>query len=235
MSGSEAKAVSAQREPLPLGRTLLVAILIEFAVVLAAASLVARAAIQTERPTDPPIMMVMEVPPPEVLKVEPKPLPKPVERTVLVSPLPVRPVIVPPVEAAAPVNPVVAAAPLPPSDSPIVEVPPPAPPPPVRTASTTTDKELEFAARLKAAIQAAVSYPAAAREMGFRGKARVEFLFRDGTLRQARIVQTSGNGMIDRAALAAVTNALCPPAPETLHGMDLPYQVTVMFELNAGR
>ena len=177
-------------------------------------------------------MMMMEDPPPEVPKEEFKPLPKPAERPLPVKAVPVRQVILPPVEPALVLPQVVAAPPLPPSDSPIVDTPPP---PPIRTVSTTTDKELEFAARLKAAIQAAVSYPPVAREMGLRGKTRVEFLFRDGNLRQARIVQTSGNAMIDRAALAAVTNALCPPAPETLLGKDLPYQVMVTFELNATR
>jgi protein TonB len=224
-----------QRKTLPLGRTLLVAALIEGAVVLAAVSLLAGAATQTQRLADLPIMMVLDDLPPETPKEEPKPLPKPVERPIPIKTPPARQVIVPPAEPAPPVTPVVAAAPLPPSDSPIVEAPPPAPPPPIRTTSTTTDKELEFAARLKAAIQAAVSYPPAAREMGFRGKARVEFLFRDGTLGQARIIQSSGNGMIDRAALAAVTNAVCPPAPETLRGKDLPYQVAVIFELSASR
>ena len=196
--------------------------LIECGAVLAAASLMASAATKTEH-NDQPMLMVVDVP--EIPKEEPKPLPKPLERTV-------------PVKTAQHIVPVPVPEPSPPaqtpSDSPITEAPPP-PPPPVRAATTGIDKETEFAARLKAAIQAAVSYPPAARNMGFRGKARVEFIFRDGGTRQVRVVQGSGIGMIDNAALAAVANAVYPSVPDTLKGKDMLYQVTVMFELNAAR
>jgi protein TonB len=100
-------------------------------------------------------------------------------------------------------------------------------------ADKTAEKEAEFAARVKAAIQAAVVYPAAARNMGYRGKARVEFIFHDGAVQQIHIVQGSGVGMIDNAALAAVANARYPAVPESLKGKDVPYQVNVLFEINA--
>jgi protein TonB len=208
--------------PLSPGRALLLAALIECGVVLAAASLMASAATNNVR-EEPPLLMLVDAPP-EPPKEEPKPLPpKPVERTV---PIKVAQHVVP---APTPEPPAPA-----PSDSPIAETPPP-PPPPVRSAAAGVDKEAEFAAKLKAAIQAAVSYPPAARSMGFRGKARVEFVFRDGATHQVRIIQSSGIGMIDNAALAAVANALYPAAPESLRGKDMLYQVNVLFELQSAR
>ena len=116
-----------------------------------------------------------------------------------------------------------------------VKPPPPPPPPAPSAAEETARKEATFAAQLRAAIQAAVVYPFAARNMGFQGKARVEFTFRDGISSQAHIVQSSGNGMIDQAAIAAVTTATAPPMPESLKGKSMTYQVTVVFQLNASR
>jgi protein TonB len=74
-------------------------------------------------------------------------------------------------------------------------------------------------------------YPAAARMSGFHGKARVEFVFRDGRFSQVRLIQGSGSGMIDRAALAAVMAAICPPIPESLKGRSMTYQVALLFDL----
>jgi protein TonB len=88
-----------------------------------------------------------------------------------------------------------------------------------------------MAARLRAAIQAALVYPSAARDAGFQGHARVEFVFRDGVVRSPRIIRSSGMGLTDRAALAAVENAIYPPVPPSLAGKETTYQVTVRFEL----
>jgi len=196
--------------------------LIEFGLVLAVASLVASAATRPETRQEQPIMMVVEAP--EKPKDEPKLPPKPVERPVRVKTAQhIAPVPVPEPPAPTPT----------PMASTIAEAQPP--PPPVPVPATAIDKEAEFAARLKAAIQAAVSYPPAARNMGFRGKARVEFVFRNGSTHQVRVIQGSGIGMIDNAALAAVANAVYPAAPDSLKGKDMLYQVTVTFELNAGR
>ncbi|MCL2658589.1 MAG: TonB family protein [Betaproteobacteria bacterium] len=77
-------------------------------------------------------------------------------------------------------------------------------------------------------------YPFAARTMNAQGKARVEFVFHDGAFSHVRIIQSSGNGMLDQAALAAVTHAAVPPIPDSLADKSMTYQVTVVFELNAG-
>lgn len=86
-------------------------------------------------------------------------------------------------------------------------------------------------ARLRAAIQAALVYPSAARDAGFQGHARVEFVFRDGVARNPRIIRSSGMGLTDRAALAAVENAIYPAVPPSLAGRETTYQVTVRFEM----
>jgi protein TonB len=108
---------------------------------------------------------------------------------------------------------------------------------PPTSASTTAppsedrQAEADLAARLRAAIQAALVYPSAARDAGFQGHTRVEFVFRDGVVRNPRIIRSSGMGLTDRAALAAVENAIYPAVPPSLAGRETTYQVTVRFEM----
>ncbi len=218
---------------LSFGRTLLCAIAIEALFVSAAAALIINASTKAA-----PEMPVVEISldqtqsdTPKSLpklqpKVQPLPPPKAVAKVVAAAPVPAPPT--PPVQRPEPA-PIVA------NDSPIAEPPAPVAPPPPPSANLRADREAEFAARVRAAIQAAVSYPPAARISGFRGRARVEFNFRDGVASQMRIIQTSGAGLIDRAAIAAVETAAYPQAPESLKGRDQVYQVTVVFELTASR
>ena len=220
---------------LSFGRTLLCAIAIEALFVSAAAALIINASTKAA-----PEMPVVEISldqtqsdTPKSLpklqpKVQPLPPPKPVPKVIAAAPVPAPATPTPPVQRPEPA-PVVA------NDSPIAEPPAPVAPPPPPSANLRADREAEFAARVRAAIQAAVSYPPAARISGFRGRARVEFNFRDGVASQMRIILTSGAGLIDRAALAAVATAAYPPAPESLKGKDQVYQVTVVFELTASR
>lgn len=107
----------------------------------------------------------------------------------------------------------------------------PAAPPPAPAQDYTAAHEAEFATKLRAAIQNAVVYPSAARLSRLAGKAKVEFLFRDGVSRNPHIVQSSGSGLLDQAAIAAVGNAVSPPVPDSLRGRELIYQVTVVFEM----
>ena len=222
---------------LSFGRTLLCAIAIEALFISAAAALIINV---SQKPV--PEMQVVEIaldqtqpdlpkslPKPKLQpKVHPLPPPKPVPKVIAAAPVPAPATPTPPVQRPEPA-PVVA------NDSPIAEPPAPVAPPPPPSANLRADREAEFAARVRAAIQAAVSYPPAARISGFRGRARVEFNFRDGVASQMRIILTSGAGLIDRAALAAVATAAYPPAPESLKGKDQVYQVTVVFELTASR
>ena len=202
-----------------------------------------------QRPQETLIDIVIEEPPPKIVPPElPKPdikivvktkvAPPPVIKTVAVAPTPLVEVRTP--APPAPAEPIVTPAPAPPIVSPIappiVQAPaPPPPPPPPQRNDEAAAREAEFTARVRAAIQAAVVYPPAARNMGQAGRARVEFHLRDGVTSQIRIIQSSGTNLLDRAAMAAVSSASYPEAPDTLKGKDRPYQVSVVFDLNAAR
>lgn len=223
-------AVVLHAEPvqLPWVNTWGLALLVEGVLVLGLAALVIPA---VKAPEPETLMLSFDDTPP--LKTE---TPKPIKPVVLKTPpVPtVQPKVVtpqpevPPTPAAVKTEVTTAAA-----ES--VYVQPAAPPPPPPPPSGPSDKELEFAARVKAAIQAAVVYPMAAKQMGYRGRAVVEFIYRDGGVMQTHVVQSSGRVMIDNAALAAVSAARFPTPPDSLKGKEVPYRVTVMFELNSAR
>lgn len=103
--------------------------------------------------------------------------------------------------------------------------PPPAPaqPPP----APTIDLAAAYNAKLAAAVQAAFEVPAAAEALGFKGRTRVEFSLRDGAVAGIRVVQTSGLGAADRAAVKAVQSANYPPPPAGLLSKDASYQIWV--------
>ena len=224
-----AATLPTQPATLPWGSTWGVAVLIEAALILGLAALVVPS-VKAPEP-DPINVLFDDTPPPKAEPLKPikpvvvKNLPVPVVKPqVVTAPQPETP----PTPAPSKAEPLTVAA-----ESAYVQ---PAPPPPPPTPVTgPSDKELEFAARVKAAIQAAVVYPMAAKQMGYRGKALVEFIYRDGAVMQTHVVQSSGMVMIDNAALAAVSAARFPAPPETLKGKDVPYRVTVMFELSNTR
>jgi protein TonB len=101
------------------------------------------------------------------------------------------------------------------------QVPPPAAP--------TADQQSELEARIRAAVQAAVHYPPAARMMGLVGRARVLLTYRDGTAGGPAVVQTSGAQVLDEAALAAVRSAHYPPPPASIVGHAMRFLVWVEF------
>jgi protein TonB len=220
MSTSPAPSIrkSALQE-VPFSRSLALALVLEALLLTGAASFIAQAK-AVPRPAEAPINIVVDdlKPPPEQ---PPPPRPeKQIVRQPREHPLP-QP------------EPVQLTAPAPPAPSIVAEAPMPETPHVVVRDSGV--KEAEFALRLKAAIQAAVVYPAAARNMGFSGRARVEFQFRDGAIDHLKIIQSSGSGLIDQAALASVGNAVLPPIPDSLKGREMTYQVTVEFQLRPGR
>ncbi len=217
----------AEPAQLPWVNTWGLALLVEGALVLGLAALVVPA-VKTPEP-EPLMLSFDDTPPPKTEAPKPiKPVvvktpPVPTVQPRVVTPQPE----VPPTPALKTETTTVAA------ESVYVQPAPPPPPPP--PASGPSDKELEFAARVKAAIQAAVVYPMAAKQMGYRGKAMVEFIYRDGGVMQTHVVQSSGMVMIDNAALAAVSAARFPTPPDSLKGKDVPYRVTVLFELTGSR
>ncbi|MGS0740535.1 TonB family protein [Glaciimonas sp. GG7] len=106
---------------------------------------------------------------------------------------------------------------------------PPSPPMPPPASSGKGDPSLAYAAKVRAAVQAAVAYPPAAAALHFTGRVRLEFQLRDTVPTQARVMTSSGIGMIDRAALQSVQSAQYPEPPSDLRGSDRLYQVWVEF------
>lgn len=97
-----------------------------------------------------------------------------------------------------------------------------APPPP-----TGVDPTLAYNLKLNAAVQAAFEVPGSAKALSFKGKARVEFNLRDGIPSAVRVIQSSGLGAVDRAAVQAVHAAAFPFPPASLQGKELTYQIWV--------
>jgi protein TonB len=87
---------------------------------------------------------------------------------------------------------------------------------------------------MRAAIQAALRYPESARMAGMAGRTRVTFQYHDGEVSGVTLVTSSGSGMLDRAALAAVREAAYPKPEPALAGKTLNEQLWVTFNLNAG-
>ncbi len=88
---------------------------------------------------------------------------------------------------------------------------------------------LEYAAKVRAAVQAAVYYPSAAAALHFTGRVRVEFHLKDTVTAEAHVVESSNISMIDHAAIQAVQNAIYPAPPSDMAGNDYLYQVWVEF------
>ncbi len=169
--------------------------------------------------------------PREPEKVKPPPIVPPVKPLVrAVTPTPPTPVSTPVVAAVTP--------PLSPAPSPIAA--PTAPATPVATAApvvpvvpptaNVVDPALAYNAKLTAAAQAAFEVPGAVTALGFKGRARVEFNLRDAVASAVHIVQSSGLGAMDRAALKAVQNAVFPQPPASLQGKELRYQIWVTHD-----
>ena len=156
--------------------------------------------------------------PPEVIKaVTPAPAPR-LPTPVAAQPEPKPP---PPEPIAAPVAPTPQAVATPTAFT--------APPPPARVTAPTpsVDPALAYNAKLAAAVQAAFSVPAAAAALNFKGRTRVEFALRDGVVSAIRVLQSSGLGAADRAAIKAVETASFPAPPPSLQGKDGSYQIWV--------
>jgi len=91
------------------------------------------------------------------------------------------------------------------------------------------DPLTEYAVRVKAAVQDAVEYPAAANNMRTKSRARVEFSLRDGMQQNPHIVISSGLSVFDQAAIHAVERAHYPLPPSVLSGQTKLFQVWVEF------
>ena len=161
-------------------------------------------------------------PPPEPPKLQKTPTNVPKVATPAPAPVPeLKPVEEAPLPAVVKPNAfTVPSTPAPPS-APAVVAPPPPPPAP------TVDPALAYNVKLAAAVQLAFVVPGPASALGFKGRARVEFHLKDGVAGQVKIIQVSGLGAVDRAAIKAVETAVFPAPPAALAGKEGVYQIWV--------
>lgn len=143
---------------------------------------------------------------------EPKPVPKPQPRPVPHTPPPPQPAPVP--------------VPLAPVPTAFTEQVPP-PPPPIPAVASKAMPSADYLAQINAAVKAAHSCPAAAADLHYTGKVRVDFRLDDTVPSSIRLLVASGYSMIDRAALQAVQNAHYPEQPPEIRGADYVYQVWI--------
>jgi periplasmic protein TonB len=205
------------------------ALLIELGVVAAVMVWVLMHPPQELEQVIPLVMSMLQEPlvdkplPPKPPEVKPPPVPAKVALAPPKAQTPVTPEVRPVQDIAPPMvaqptafsSPVVAAAPSPP---PPAVVSPPAP---------AVDPALAYNFKLAAAVQAAFVVPGPASALGFKGRARVEFHLRDGVASNAKVIQPSGLGAVDRAAIKAVEAAAFPAPPPALAGKDGVYQIWV--------
>jgi periplasmic protein TonB len=98
----------------------------------------------------------------------------------------------------------------------------------------SVDVLIAYQVLLRAAVQSAILYPAAAKAAGIRGNTRVAFDFHDGHVSNFEILQSSGSAIIDRAAIAAISSAAIPQPPIELGGQQFRFAIVVNFALGTG-
>ncbi len=170
-------------------------------------------------------------PPPEPLPPPPKEAPPP-PKPAPMAPAHVAPPKPAPAPTPAPVAPTpseqpVAATPAPATQT--VSAPPVAPPPALPPPKGPIGPSSEYIAKVRAAVQAAFVYPPAAKALEFSGRTRVAFHLMDGHPGGAHVLVGSGMGLVDKAALQAVTSAEYPAPPAELRGVDSGYEIWIEF------
>ena len=190
------------------------------ALVIALLLLVAAKKPAKAEPPEPAVMLSFPDPvkpetPPEK-KVEP---PKPVQHKVVHEALREKPEPVPKIEEP---KPVAQAAPV------TLPAKPVAPPKPAEPATISES----FKGQVKAAVQAAMVYPASARMAHVVGKTKVAFSYLDGQVSNLSVVISSGSNLLDAAAKRAVESAAYPAPPAGFAGKPLQFEVWVRFFLN---
>jgi protein TonB len=184
---------------------------------------------EVEKVEKPQVTLIQLTQAPEAPKtVPPPPTPKPpppkpeVHRTVAhqePTPAPT------PVPTPAPAPPPVAPTPVTPAPPQKVAEAAPAPPQHLRPA----DISVTFADKVRSAVQGAVVFPMAARAAHLSGQTKVTFDYKDGVASAASVLTTSGNRILDKAALAAVHVAHFPAATAEYAGRVLTFEIWVKF------
>ncbi len=193
------------------------------------------------RPRPAPVMRIVPTTVPGARPAPPPRLPAPALRTpamVLRPPVvptphvvtipervPPRPPAPRPVERrSAPPPPAPTAPDTPPASLHAVRVQPPAPP-----SSAPGVATLE--GRIRAAVQAALRYPASSRAMGEQGRALVGFDYRNQAVSGVRLLSSSGIPRLDEAAVETVESASYPP-PGASADRTLSLAVWVTFRID---
>ncbi len=185
---------------------------------------------EVEKVEKPQVTLIQLTQAPEAPKtVPPPPTPKPpppkpeVHHTVAhQEPVPVpTPTPAPPPVVPTPVTPV----PVTPAPPQKVAEAAPAPPQHLRPA----DISVTFADKVRSAVQGAVVFPMAARAAHLSGQTKVTFDYKDGVASAASVLTTSGNRILDKAALAAVHVAHFPAATAEYAGRVLTFEIWVKF------
>lgn len=163
-------------------------------------------------PPPPPVVVVPPPPPPP-----PKPVPKPPKELPRQAPLPA--VIAAPPAPAAPAEPVVPVqpepAPLPPIDAPPPPPAPPAPPVAAPPAPVAPVENLDalidgFGRDLSRAFEANKVYPRVAQMRNIQGKLKLKFVFANGEMTDVTVAESSGQKLLDDAAIAAARKLRMP-------------------------
>ena len=91
----------------------------------------------------------------------------------------------------------------------------------------------EFLKAVRDRIKQVQRFPPRVRNLDDGAKTTVRFtLFKDGTIRNPTVTDSSGSTALDNAAIAAVQNAVpYPPFPEEQEGNSLRLELPIIFEL----
>jgi protein TonB len=163
-------------------------------------------------PPPPPVVVVPPPPPPP----PPKPVPKPPKELPRQAPLPV---LAAPPAPAAPAEPVVPVqpepAPLPPIDAPPPPPAPPAPPVAARPAPVAPVENVDalidgFGRDLSRAFEANKVYPRVAQMRNIQGKLKLKFVFANGEMTDVTVAESSGQKLLDDAAIAVARKLSIP-------------------------
>ena len=178
----------------------------------------------------PPVRLVEPPPPPPP---PPKPVPQPPKEVPRQAP---SPVLAAPPAPAEPSKPVVAVqpppAPLPPIDMPppvpAVQPAPPAPPAPVEDVDVLIDV---YGREVSRAFDAAKTYPRVAQMRNIEGQLMMRFDFANGALSDVSVVESSGQKVLDDAALAAARKLKLPPPGGSLARRSFYFTMPVVYRL----
>ena len=98
-------------------------------------------------------------------------------------------------------------------------------------AASVSDPTLRYAVQIQERLANAIRYPAREAELGLSGRVKLRLhLFRDGSLGQVVVAESSGIGVFDMEALkVAETQAPYPPFPSDLVQQDLWLEIPVLF------